>query len=119
LDQIVSFIKGQSWDDADEVRLMAFSALGKYLQNHMEPELLKLLTDFAEAPASIDGFVDNRDYAQAFLQACAYVHLGMALHISENDLPDEEGVEKIIQDGGVHELPYIKMAREYLKQFNH
>lgn len=118
IEQIVSFIKGQPWDTVDEVRLMAFHVLGRYLQNEKTPKLLKLLIDFVVDPTSIEGYFENRDYARSFLQACAYVGLGTALDIPMNDIPDEDEVELLIKEGHAHSLPFIQQARAYLRKYS-
>lgn len=114
LDKITLFIKGVDWDDADEVRLMAFSALGKYLQKQKSFECIKLLADFVEDPTKIDGYLCNRDYAQAFLQGCACVALAEALNWPEDESPDDEAIERVIQQGSSRELVILQEAHKVL-----
>ncbi len=118
LDQIVSFIKGVTWDDVDDVRLMSFSVLGKFLKKKKNPQLIHLLTDFVDDPTKIEGYVSNRNYAEAFLQACAYTELCKALGCSDDEIFDEEYIEILIQNNAKHELVMLEKSRQFLNAQN-
>lgn len=53
-DEIIRFIIGVSWDEDEDVKLMAISCAGSLVQEHPDPELIRLLIWVAESPDEDD-----------------------------------------------------------------
>jgi len=79
----------------------------------MNLRLLNLITDFAEDPTKIEDIIAIETLLKSFWQACAYIDLAKALGWPEDDIPDEDDIEKDIQEGSMQELFLIRNARDF------
>lgn len=76
LDYVKIFLAGVDWDDEDDVRSVAISITGNYLQKHNDVKLLEMLVDI---------FTDNN--IDQLLRQSAYLALGQAYGKKWDELP--------------------------------
>jgi hypothetical protein len=60
VDELFAFVQGVDWDDLEQVRWVAVSVAGEYLQDHQEPDLLEILLDIYR---NVDIKHSTREYA--------------------------------------------------------
>lgn len=112
--EIKKFIRGVSWDKADQVRLMALSMAGEYLYHLFDKDLLRLLLEFFEDLGVSKNILEQSTHKREFLQACAYEGIARAMGLEDDELPDFDTLEEWLVEKrrDKFDLIMLKKARE-------
>lgn len=113
LEQIKNFIRGESWDVNENVRMLAISIAGEYIKETSDKELLMLLLDVFENLGTSNSLREFREYSRDLIQGCAYFAILIAMGKDWDELPDQEETDLLIRQNRLSELDQEALAKAY------
>ena len=99
LNEIKQFIKGVTWDDCDDVRIVALSISGEFLRTSFDKDLLQLLIHFFENLGYAEDLLETDEGdGREILKGGAYEALLRAIGKEWDEIPDVDAIETVIKN---------------------
>ncbi|MBA2367848.1 MAG: hypothetical protein H0V82_02350 [Candidatus Protochlamydia sp.] len=110
-EELKIFIRGEDWDDFDDVRLTAIGISGEYLRSTSNKDLLHVLVDVFENLETSP--LIKRAENPELVRSCAYYAIARALGKNYDQIPNTDKIINQLQRNSL-DLSLIEQAKNLL-----